>query len=323
MTGVQTCALPILLVRSILYCYLQQIFGDIPYVTGTDYTLNQSLSKTSAPQVLTRLANDLNESLSLLAEPYRNTERIFPNRSVSRLVLAKVYLLQNRWSDAEILLKEILQNPLYQFQNDPSKVFEKSGTHILWQLKPKNPGDATKEVTAYYFSNSAPTSVALSQSLMQSFASTDRRKQLWTTAVTFNNNTFYRPNKYKNLSNNTTEYSVVYRLEEVYLMLAECLAKQDKVTEAIPLVNAIKQRANVQLIQQPVTKEALINEILSENRKEFFTEMGHRFFDLKRENQLQNLALVKPNWKSFHQLWPLPQKELLLNPNLNPQNTGY
>ncbi len=312
-----------LLVRSILYCYLQQIFEDIPYVTGTDYTLNQSLSKTSAPQVLARLANDLNESLSLLAEPYRNTERIFPNRSVSRLVLAKVYLLQNRWSDAEILLKEILQNPLYQFQNDPSKIFEKSGTHILWQLKPKNQGDSTKEITAYYFSNSAPTSVALSQSLMQSFASTDRRKQLWTTAVTFNNNTFYRANKYKNLSNNTTEYSIVYRLEEVYLMLAECLAKQDKVTEAIPLVNAIKQRANVQLIQQPVTKEALINEILSENRKEFFTEMGHRFFDLKRENQLQNLALVKPNWKSFHQLWPLPQKELLLNPNLNPQNTGY
>ncbi len=312
-----------LLVRSILYFYLQRIFGDIPYVTGTDYMVNQSLSKTSSPQVLIRLANDLNESLSLLAESYRNTERIFPNKSVSRLVLAQVYLLQGKWNEAEILLREILQNPLYQFQNDPAKVFEKSGTHILWQLKPKNSGDATKEVAAYYFANSAPTSVALSQSLIQSFASTDRRKLLWTTAVTFNNNTFYRANKYKNLNNNTTEYSVVYRLEEVYLMLAECLAKQDKVAEALPFVNAIRQRANISLIQQPLSKEVLIQEILSENRKEFFTEMGHRFLDLKRENQLQNLSLVKPNWKSFHQLWPLPQKELLLNPNLNPQNTGY
>ena len=51
--------------------------------------------------------------------------------------------------------------------------------------------------------------------------------------------------------------------------------------------------------------------------------MGKRFFDLKRAGKLNELLPAKPNWKPFHQLWPVPQKELLLNPAMNPQNTGY
>ncbi|MNL56219.1 SusD family protein [compost metagenome] len=67
----------------------------------------------------------------------------------------------------------------------------------------------------------------------------------------------------------------------------------------------------------------MLDEILLESRREFFTEHGHRFFDLKRTGRLNVLIGVKPNWKSYHDLWPLPQKELTLNPNMNPQNTGY
>ncbi|WP_228426441.1 RagB/SusD family nutrient uptake outer membrane protein [Chryseobacterium carnipullorum] len=52
-------------------------------------------------------------------------------------------------------------------------------------------------------------------------------------------------------------------------------------------------------------------------------EHGIRFFDLKRWGLLDQLIPVKTNWKSYHAQWPIPQKELLLNPNLNPQNTGY
>jgi len=51
--------------------------------------------------------------------------------------------------------------------------------------------------------------------------------------------------------------------------------------------------------------------------------MGNRFFTLKRLGKLDGLLPVKPNWKTFYRNWPLPQNELLLNPNLNPQNEGY
>lgn len=312
-----------LLVRSILYYYLQQTYGDIPFPTTTNYQVNQSLSKTVSNEVLIRLENDFNTSISLLSDTYRSTERIIPNRKVAQLMLAKIYMLQSRWSEAETTLKSITQNSLYQFENDLSKIFVKSGTHILWQLKPKNPGDATKEVIAYYFAGAAPSTYALTNDLVNVFSLADKRKNQWILAVNVGNNTWYRPIKYKNLTNNTTEYSIVFRLEEVYLLLAEALAQQNKITEALPYINATRQRASLSSLVMPISKQLLLDEIILENRKEFFAEMGHRFLDLKRLDRLNDLAPTKPNWKSFHRLWPLPQKELLLNPNMNPQNTGY
>lgn len=312
-----------LLVRSILFFYLQQVFGDIPYPTTTDYQLNKSLSKTPSSEVLTRLENDFGSSVSMLTDTYRSTERIIPNRKVAQLMLAKIYMIQSKWNNAEILLKNITQSSQYQFENDLTKVFTKTGSHILWQLKPKNSGDATQEVIAYYFTGAAPSNYALSQDLMNSFAAADQRKNQWTATVTVGQNSWYRPAKYKVLTNNTSEYSVIFRLEEVYLLLAETLAQQDKIAESLPYVNATRQRATLLALSMPISKQSLLNEILQENRKEFFTEMGHRFFDLKRMNRLGDLLPLKTNWKTYHSLWPLPQKELLLNPNLNPQNNGY
>ncbi|SHL80333.1 RagB/SusD family nutrient uptake outer membrane protein [Chryseobacterium polytrichastri] len=312
-----------LLMRSILYFYLHQIFGDIPYPVTTNYQINQILSKTSSSEVVNKLESDLNQAANLLTDDYRNTERIYPNKKTAQLMLAKIYLLQHRWNDAELVLKNIVQSPLYQFENNITKVFQKSGMHILWQLKPKNPGDGTKEASTYYFNNSAPNNYALSQNLINNFSSVDLRKQNWMAVVSFNGNTWYRADKYKNRTNNTTEYSIVFRLEEAYLLLAEALVQQNKLPEVLPFVNATRQRAGLTALTGATTQSLLLSEIVLENRKEFFTEMGHRFLDLKRTNLLNTLVSVKPNWKSYHDVWPLPQPEILLNAYLNPQNNGY
>lgn len=312
-----------LLLRSILFFFLQQTFGDIPFPDGINYTTNQSLSKKTADEVLEILKQDVSEASSLLNDNYRNTDRIFVNKKTAQLLMAKIYMVKNQWSEAEQLLKNIVQSNLYTFQNDLTKVFQKSGTHIIWQLKPLNVGDGTKESILYYFANAAPTNFALSSDLISIFSSVDSRKQNWMSEVKVGGNTWYRADKYKVRSGNTTEFSIVFRLEEVYLLLAEALAQQDKITEALPYINATRMRAKLDALSQPISKNILLNEILLELRKEFFTETGHRFFDLKRLNRLGDLTHTKPNWKNFHQLWPLPEKELLLNPNLNPQNNGY
>lgn len=64
--------------------------------------------------------------------------------------------------------------------------------------------------------------------------------------------------------------------------------------------------------------------LMKERKFELFTEFGHRFYDLKQHNLLDDVMLSKkPAWKSDFKLLPLPEKELLINPNLNPQNHGY
>lgn len=311
-----------LLIRTLMFFYLNQLYGDIPLPTTTDYNVNQIIKKTPSPEVLSKMENDLNQVLTFLQDDYRNTERIYPNKMVARLLLAKIYMAKQNWAGAEALLNDIRLSSLYQLETDITKVFQKSGKHILWQLKPAN-NKSLQQATSYYFTNAKPYLYALTTNLVNTFQDTDLRKQNWIAKVTYNGQTWYRTEKYKNRDNsNTNEYSIIFRYEEVYLLLAETFVQQNKLTDALLYINAIRQRSGLPAMAVS-NKEAMLDEILIEYRREFFTETGHRFLDLKRMDKLNSLLGIKLNWKDFHKLWPIPQKEILLNANLQPQNQGY
>lgn len=312
-----------LFLRSLMLYHLQQLFGDIPYPVTTNYQINRTISRTPSTEVLERLESDLKESVGMLADAYSHTERIYVNKKTAEMLLAKVLMDQKRYAESELLFKGIIQNPLYNWEGDLSKVFTKSGKHIIWQLKPSQTDFPTIESNIYYFGNAAPTNYSLSPVLYNFFTSVDQRKQKWITATTIGTNIWYKADKYKLRNTNPSEYSIVFRLEEVYLLLAESLIQQNKLSEALPYLNATRTRAGLQALPSGLAQNTLLQETVNENRCEFFAEMGKRFFDLKRVGMLSQLTVNKPNWKVFHQLWPVPQQELLLNPNLNPQNHGY
>ncbi len=309
--------------RSLLYLYLVQLYGDIPYITSTDYMVNQSATKKSTTEILALIRIDAEKTSTLLKEEYRNTDRIYPNRKTTELILAKVAILQKRWQDAEILLHKVIDSPLYKIESDVKKVFVKSGKHILWQVKPQKEGDPTLEASTYYFNNAAPTTYSLSNDLINQFSSSDLRKVNWITPVIYNGTTWYRSSKYKNLSANNDEYSIVFRIEEAYLLMAEVLIYQGRMQESITFLNKTRQRAGLLGLSGNYSAVDLLQEVALEERREFFVEQGHRFFDLKKMGLLNTLIITKPNWKAYHHLWPIPQRDLLLNQNLNPQNVGY
>ncbi|WP_321996549.1 RagB/SusD family nutrient uptake outer membrane protein [Draconibacterium orientale] len=313
-----------LLIRSLIYFYLQQVFGDIPYSTSLDYEYNRNLTKTDASAVLEQLETDVTEAVSLLEDEYRDSERIYLNRKAAQLLLARICLLREEWVLAEQTASTILQSPLYEFEEDISEVFHKTGQHILWQLEPENDGDATEEASFYYFTDAVPSAYTLAPDLVNSFDSNDLRRQEWMAEVSFDGESWYRPFKYKNKDNgaNDNEYSVVFRLAEPCFIMAEALIRQNRQNEALPYLNAIRERAGLTALTS-LSDEDFINELLAEKRREFFTEFGHRFLDLKRTGHLNELRAVKTNWEDYMQVWPLPQNELLLNPNLTPQNASY
>ncbi len=312
-----------LLIRTLLYFYLQQMFGDIPYTTSLNYEYNRTIHKTEASVVLEQLEFDLKEAIDLLEDNYRNAERIYPNRKVAQLLLARIYLTEHKYELARQMANEVLKSSIYEFEDDINEVFHKSGKHILWQLKPENSGDATQEATYYHFSGVAPSNIfTLTPDLVNSFADNDLRKQVWVAEVTVGENSWYRSYKYKIRMNNTTEYSIIFRLEEACFIMAEALAKQNRVDEALPYLNTTRERAGLTALTS-LSEADFIDELLAEKRREFFTEHGHRFFDLKRAGYLNDLSRVKPNWEEYKRVLPLPQSELLMNPNLYPQNSGY
>ncbi|PTS87399.1 RagB/SusD family nutrient uptake outer membrane protein, partial [Flavobacterium sp. HMWF030] len=195
----------------------------------------------------------------------------------------------------------------------------------IWQLQSVAAGQNTKEASIFIFLAGPPTTIALNPLLINSFTIGDLRKTNWIKSVSKGASTWYHAYKYK--EQNTTavskEYSIVLRLAEQYLIRAEARAYQGDLIGAKEDLNKIRNRAGLAQTTAS-TKEEILNAILQERRWEFFTEHGHRFFDLKRFNKLDaELKSVKSGWNSNDSLFPIPQNELSTNPNLGPQNPGY
>jgi len=109
----------------------------------------------------------------------------------------------------------------------------------------------------------------------------------------------------------------------MYLIRAESKAHIGDLSGAKEDINSIRSRAGL-ANTTAITQDEILDAILEERRLELFTEFGHRFFDLKRFNKIQPvLSAIKPGWDASDILFPIPEAELNLNPNLQPQNQGY
>ncbi|MCA4808017.1 RagB/SusD family nutrient uptake outer membrane protein [Myroides odoratimimus] len=303
--------------RAMNYQALTQIFGDIPYTTSTDYKVNTKIVKTPVFEVLKLIEQDLLKALDTLSYSDDSPNKYYPNKAVVELLLAKNYLLQKKYEKAELYSKLVLDNPLYNIETDLSKVFKKSSKSTIWQLANTTAIAATYEARNYVLFTSNSGSI-LSNNLLNCFDNHDLRKQLWTKE--FQNSGKIHAYKYQNRTTNSDECSILFRIEEAYFILSEALVYQDKEKEAIVYLNTIRQRADLLALPSTLDKEQTLDAMLKESQKEFFLEHGRRFFDLKRNNKLSLLKTSKPNWQDKHALFPYPDKEILINPNLNPQN---
>lgn len=313
-------------VRAYLHFYLVNLFGEVPYVVSADYQLNSIVFKRSVSDVYSLLTTDLQQAVSLLPEAYPTTERVRPNKSVAYALLARVKLYSGDWSQALLYSDWVISNTsLYSWVPNLNQVFLKGSTGTLWQLISPIVGANTLDAQTFIFSSGPPPNRALSETLIASFETGDLRRSSWVGTVTTATGSWYYPFKYKLNTTGTTstEYSILFRLEEQYLIRAEANAQLENLEASKEDLNKIRSRAGLGNTSAE-TKEELITAVLKERRVEFFTELGHRWFDLKR-NGLSNEVLsgVKPGWQSTDVLWPLPEAELLLNPNILPQNPGY
>lgn len=314
-----------LFIRGLLHFYLSQLFGAIPYVQATDYRINSIVSKMPAADVYTNVVKDLKTSSNLLGTTYLSSERGRPNSFTAKSLLARIYLYMGDWENASKMASEVIETTsLYNFENNPDAVFLKNSPETIWQFIPAFEGKNTDEATLFIFTSGPPPQVALSQSLLNFFTADDLRKSHWTGTVSNENGTWHYPNKYKEAqaAGSSKEYSIVLRLTEQYLIRAEARAQLGDLDGAKEDLNKSRNRAGLPKILSN-SKESLLEEIIAERRKEFFTEHGHRFFDLKRSGKIDAALTTKPGWNSTHALLPLPENELGLNPNLKPQNPGY
>jgi len=315
-----------LFIRSLLHFYLVNLYGAIPYISTTNYENNRVATRMPVTQVYDKIIEDLEIAFTLLPEEYISTDRTRPNKSAAKALLARAYLFNGLWAEAANAASYTLNNTsVYAWETDLNKIFLKESTTTIWQFSPRFEGQNTQEGETFVFFSGPPSLVALSAALLNDFELGDQRKEQWAKSVSNGTETWYHANKYKEKSSTSSsvEYSILFRLAEQYLIRAEARAQQGDLIGAKEDLNKIRTTAGL-AETTAISQQDILNAILKENRVEFFTELGHRFFDLKRANKLNEvLTPIKPGWTSTENLMPLPESELSLNPNLKPQNPGY
>mgnify|MGYP003605193910 CR=1 FL=1 len=311
-------------IRALVHFYLMNLNGDVPYITTTDYEVNRLVSRMPTSEVYNNIIADLQEAIALLPQGYVAPDRVRPNRSTASALLARVYLYNGNWAEASNAASAVLNNAEYVWETDIDKIFLKDCTATIWQFSPKLEGNNSDEGSVFVFQTGPPPFIGLSAELYNSFANDDLRKSHWISSVTDGSSTWYHANKYKQNNNTGTslEYSIVFRLAEQYLIRAEARARQGELSNAKQDLDMVRSLAGLPNTTA-MTSAEIIAAVQQERRFELFTEHGHRFFDLKRNGALNTvLPIVKLGWNSTDIHWPIPETELLANPNLT-QNPGY
>lgn len=309
--------------RAFLYFYLVNFFGDVPLVTSTD-ALNTSLyPRTPAAQVYQQIEQDLQDAKALLTTTYPSAERARANKMVVSAFLARVYFYEQKWTEAETEASAVIGSGMYSLVTDLTKVFLNNSNETIWQVSLAGTSTPATIMGSTFIPASTTPTVVLYDTLANTFEANDQRKTNWTKSISYLSKNYLYPYKYKVRSTTTgNEYPVMIRLAEMYLIRAEARVQQNNMSGAQSDLNAIRNRAG--LPNTTATTQANLLAALEHERwVELFTEFSDRWFNLKRMNKTTAvLSLIKPQWKSFQQLYPIPQQARTANPNLL-DNPGY
>lgn len=346
-------------IRAFWLFYLTNEYGAVPLVTTTDYTVNKSVARSQPAQVYSQIIADLSDAIALLNAYYVDasdttiiTDRIRPNKGAAEALLARAYLYTGKYDSAEAEASLLINNAnLYQLCTDLSLlanpgsanfVFMANSTEAILQLGIPQPQGTSNTIDATNFIlTTAPStgpynSSTISPQLLNAFEPGDQRMVNWigvyaTSSPVVN---YYYPYKYQSYNTTTiTEYTMVLRLAEQYLIRAEAEANLGHMADAAKDLNIIRARAGLPASTVLTASSSLAQAdtaILHERQVELFTEWGNRWFDLKRTGTINNVMGSPDNvcqfkqgsWNSDWQLFPIPQNDITNDPRLG-QNPGY
>lgn len=254
----------------------------------------------------------MDDAVTLLPE----TNGFFATKYAAHAILSRVYLMQGDYSKALLNANEVIESGAFALVGSVADAFNKTSTASGDRESNAN---ATLEdvfaiqVTAQDGVNNLNTffasadfggrgDILIEPYHFSLYEDGDARRDL------FYEDTY--TTKWNNLAGNVN----IVRLAEMYLTRAEANFRLGTTVGATPVedINIIRARARL----LPIASLTL-NGILAERRLELAFE-GHLIHDLKRtEQNVGTMPFDHPNL-----IFPIPQREILINPELE-QNEAY
>jgi len=276
--------------------------------------------RSTLAETYSQIFSDLNSSIDLLP-PNLPTVRSQASKPAVYALLSRIYLNMHDYLQAETFaIKALaLYNKIVDFNDldttKRSSFSNNSDETILYSVQNNDFGQINSIGYTGYGAKVNPA-------LIELYEPGDIRKAIFFSKQLSNGVTFY--NFKRGFSgNNSTPFSGLAS-DELYLNVAECLARENKLSEAEAYLNALlskRYKTGTFIPYNSSDKDAVLSKILLERKKELVFR-GIRWADLKRLNQEgANISLTRnldgtiyslsPNDPRY--IMPIPDDEIALS----------
>ncbi|NCO64136.1 MAG: RagB/SusD family nutrient uptake outer membrane protein [Flavobacteriales bacterium] len=346
--------------RAYYYFELVKWFGDVPFAVDKRIQFGDQFSIDRTPKA--EIYAQMEEDLLFAAEnlPYVQSEKGRVTKGAAQALLGKVYLFQDKFSEAASVLEDVINNGPYDLLTDYSTMFENDNENNIesvfevqysdlegagfgcLQCSEGNVAVGFNGIRNYTgpifdsgFSFNVPT-----QEVVDEFEDGDVRKDVaildieaWASAnsATFGvgfEHTGYFNRKYiaRKGDLNTGDANLTnpnnYRAIRFadVLLMASEALNRGAISDTRALTYLNRVRSRATLPSVSFTGSNLTNAIYHERRVELVGE-GHRFFDLVRTGRAAQEIDGFVSGK--HEVFPIPLIEIQLSGNRWAQNPGY
>ena len=275
---------------------LVRYWGDVPLITTPTKTTDDILvSRANQDQVYTLIETDLDEAT--LDLPETATGRA--TKWASKALMARVALHRHDYETAAALCGEIIDAKKFVLIADYRLLFATKNTQeSIFELQ-YDPVNANG--LAFWF---LPTSLGgrnevgprgAGSTLESAYEPGDRRKDASISpgGLLLEGRSFPAGTGIKYYRSTRDDNVLVIRYAEILLIRAEAFAQLGNLSESLSLLNQIRLRAGLDPLE--IEDQTTLLEAIAHDRRVELAMEGHRWFDLNRTGQAQNvLGLSDP-----------------------------
>ena len=314
--------------RGLANFYGVYTYGDIPLATTTDQATNRTIPRTAKATVLTAILADYTAALADLAED-SSTGAAYLSKQVVRAALARFYLYQKNWAQAESYATQLINSGKFTLVPDYNTIvavnFTAESIFEVGYTQNDESNDIVNLNSLFVSRREVIPSDQLVITLNAAQSGTRANTIKFDVSQQQGNDNGWTIQKYGTAVAGNANI-VVFRLAEMYLIRAEARAQQANLSAtsgAVADLNVLRARAKASVAA--VASQADILLAVERERQYELAFEGHRWYDLVRTGRAQAvMSAFSPNWNSRYEVWPIPQSETLRNPALQgAQNPGY
>lgn len=344
------------LLRAFNYFMLVRMYGPLPLITeDTEDPVNNKLTRSPITEVYAQIEADLKEAAENLPRTWPGDKQGRPTSGAAKGILAKVYLTMatapmndaSYYAKAADYANQVMTEGDYSLVTDVAKVFAldtKYGPEAMWSFN-SNYADRSIDANIYYpgfmggwgdiriqaeWERAYPASPRKDAYIL--FEIDGVRYENWERdqAPYVKKFMYDLPGDFANYMGVVS--MPIIRYADVLLIYAEAanMANGSPTQAAVNAVNQVRNRANgyaanpaLPLLTIGMSKVAFDEAVIEERNYELCFEYD-RWFDLVRKRILKEKSLpqIQQNFTEDDYLFPIPDNDILLNPELG-QNPGY